>query len=250
MTISEEQRRLYRGTVLLGHMVARNIEYDVLLLGSEGNLEPILQWLLTRELVTISSDNHYQPSTLGLATDTAFKRRYRRTLQYFDVFSAVDLSSGEFAMASHPHFQSDAAWLRFLQDDRWEDLRVAVAHSLDADPLELVFAHFMQEGRFNFEDGGWQISLLEGLIWQEIEEICQHSLKVADLGYDQVPGEQVITDVIEQGFLLVRELSDEEPKLMGHLARWLPSRQATTHPPDDSLTPFWKTRWNLDLPDS
>jgi len=238
LTISPERRRLFNGTVLLGHMAAGKLEYDVLLPGSQSNLEAILSWLLTRDLVEISDKNFYQVSTLGHATVAAFQKRYRRILQYFDVFSAVDLESGDFALAHHEEFESEAEWGRFINDDRWEDLRVAVAEHLGADPVELVFAHFMQEGRFNFADGGWEISLLEGLIWNEIEEICASSLTVADLGYEDVSGKEVMSEVVEQGFLLARELSDRDPELMTHLARWAPSRQAPEWAHDGSAQPF------------
>jgi hypothetical protein len=211
MTISSERRRLFNGTVLLGHMAARKLEYDVLLPGSQANLDAILSWLMTRDLVEISEQNFYEVSTLGFATFAAFQKRYRRVLQYFDVFSAVDLSSGDFALAHYEEFKTEADWRRFLNDDRWEDLRVPVAGYLGADPIELVFAHFMQEGRFSFEEGA------------------------------------VMAEVVEQGFLLVRELSDRDPELMCHLARWAPSREAPEWALDHSSQPFWKTRWNLDV---
>lgn len=246
-TISPERRRLFNGTVLLGHMASNSIEYDVLLPGSQTHLDSILAWLLTRNLVEISEKNFYRVSTLGHATSTAFRKRYMRVLRYFDVFSAVDLGSGEFALAHHSDFETEAAWGRFLADDRWEDLRVPVGLHLGADPVELVFAHFMQEGRFSFVEGGWEVSLLEGLIWNEIEEICRQSLTIDDLGYDDVSGEDVIAEVIEQGFLLVRELSEWFPEVMGHLARWAPSRSAPDWQPDDSMQPFWKTRWSLEV---
>lgn len=247
MTISAERRQLFNGTVLLNYLAGKNLALDVLLPGSLGNLEPILNWLLTRELVEINEQNFYQVSTLGHATVAAFGKRYRRILQYFDVFSAVDLESGDFALAHHSEFQTDAAWSGFLNENRWEDLRVAVAIHLEADPVELVFAHFMKEGRFGFEDGGWEISLLEGTVWNEIEEICASSLTANDLSYGDVSGEEVLSDVTEQGFLLARELSDHDPEVISHLARWAPSRQASESAPDGSMQPFWKTRWTLDV---
>ena len=247
MAISPERRSLFNGTVLLGHMVASEVEYDVILPGSQSHLESILTWLMVRELVEISDEGCYRVTALGEAGAHAFEKRYRRLLQYFDIFAAVDLGAGEFALARHDDFASELAWRRFLDDDRWEDLRVAVAGHLGADPIELVFAHYMQEGRFNFEDGGWEVSLLEGLIWNEIEEVCESSLGIDDLGYDGVTGADVVADVVEQGFLLVRELSGRDPAIMGHLARWAASRAAPEWAPDASLRPFWKTRWTMEV---
>lgn len=247
LTISPERRRLFNGTVLLGHMATKGIEYDVLLPGSQTHLDEILNWLLVRQLVEISDENFYRVSTLGHAANAAFQKRYQKVLQYFDVFSAIDLEAGEFALARFSEFESEAEWGQFLNDDRWEDLRVPVAIYLEAEPVELVFAHFMQEGRFSFTEGGWEVSLLEGLIWNEIEVICERSLTIDDLGYDGVKGTDVLADVVEQGFLKVRELTQWFPEVMGHLARWAPSRLAPEWKPDGSLQPFWKTRWTLEV---
>lgn len=247
LTINPAQRRLFNGTVLLGHMSSRQVEYDLLLPGSQSHLEPILNFLFTRGLVEIFEDRCYRVSSLGHATMAAFRKRYQKLLRYFDVFAAVDLGAGEFALAFHQKIQTEAAWQQFLDDDRWEDLRVPVALFLDADPIELVFAHFMQEGRFDFSQGGWEVSLLEGVIWNEIESICQDSLTIEDLSYDEVSGEEVMAEVVERGFLLVRELSGQLPEVMSHLAKWAPSRSAPDWEQDDSARPFWQNRWTLDL---
>ena len=245
--ITPEKRTLYNGTVLLDYMVERNEKFDVLLPGSSSHLDSILTWLMTRDAVEISSRNYYEVTSKGHSIVADFKERYQKILQYFDVFAAVDLASGDFALAHIEDFPSEARWQRFLDDERWEDLRLPVAQYLGADPVEFVFAHFMREGRFDFEQGGWEITLLEGLIWNEIEQICWSSLEPEDLAYDDVSGEDVLAEVVEQGFLLVRSLSDFDPELMGHLARWAPSRNAPDGAPDSSTTPFWKTRWTLDL---
>lgn len=247
LRITPEKKTLFNGTVLLGYMVGRNEKFDVLLAGSLSHLQDILTWLMTREVVEISKKNSYEVTSKGRATVADFENRYQRILQYFDIFSAVDLASGDFALAHIGEFPNEAEWQRFLNDERWEDLRVPVAQILGADPVEFVFAHFMREGRFDFEQGGWEITLLEGMIWNEIEEICWSSLEPADLGYDDVSGEEVLAEVVEQGFLLVRELSDHDPELSGHLAKWAPSREAPDFPPDASTVPFWKTRWTFDL---
>ncbi|MBK1835600.1 hypothetical protein [Roseibacillus ishigakijimensis] len=245
--LTPEKRRLYSATVLLNHMVGQRKDFDVLLLGGEAHLEPLLTWLLTRQLVEISEKNFYTPTVSGRRAVEEFNQRYQRLLQYFEVFSAVDLEAGEFAYASFADFESDHDWDCFLEDERWDDLRLVVADYLGADPVELIWAQFTKEGRFNFTEAGWEITLAQGLIWNEIAEIAESAWDIEELGYGEVSGEAVLRDIVEQGFLLVRDLTDRDPDVMAHLARWAPSRQAPVWPPDDSREAFWKTRWQLAL---
>jgi len=247
--IDERTRQFYASMVLLNHMVSTNQSYDILLKGNQIDLEPTLMWLLTHKTIEINNKNHYQVTKLGKSIIEKFHNRYQKTLQYFDVFAAVDLTHGDFALASYPEFESTQQWLNFLHDERWDDLRVAVATQLKADPIEIVFAHFMNEGRFDLQSTAWELSLKSGLIWQEISEICQSSLQTNDLGYDDIDGSQVLNDVIEQGFTLIRELSDEDPALMSHLARWFP-RHGESHSPDHSPSPFWQEPWAIELPNT
>jgi len=247
LLIAEDRRKLFTGTLLLGQMAETGQEFDALLLDGAGPLESVLTWLLTRELVEFSEKNFYQVSSLGHATAAAFQKRYQKILQYFEVFSAVDLGEGEFAFASFENFQYENQWLQFLHDDRWEDLRLPVAEYLGGDSAEMVFIHFMKEGRFDFQQAGWEIALTAGEFWPELENVLETRLRVDDLAYEDVSGTEVLADVVEQGFLLVRELSDQAPEVMSHLERWAPSRQAADWKPDASVRPFWKTRWKLEV---
>ncbi len=249
-TIPAERRRVFEGTLLLNKMAGDHLEFDSLLPGSLANLDPILTWLMSRGLVDFSEKHFYRVSAKGHDAVLESRLRYQKIIQYFDVFSAVDLESGEFAFEHFDEFKLESRWKQYLNEDHWEDLRLPVAEYLGADPVEIVFDHFVSEGRFSFQEAGWEISLTDGKMWTKIEGIIACSLKVTDLGYDDVSGSDVIADVIEQGFLLARELSGEEPALMTHLARWAPSRQAGNAALDSSSKPFWKTRWTLDLADS
>lgn len=250
MTFTAEKRHLFAATVLLGHMAERDRTFDVLLLGSQAHLQELLNWLMVRKLVEIDDrSHHYTLTAQGKEKVRLFTLRYQKLLTYFDVFSAVDLEEGEFALASFSRFKTGTSWQDFLDHDRWEDLRIPVAIELSADPLELIFAHFMQEGRFDFDTAAWELTLAEGLVWQEMEEILQHSVTAGDLSYDDVSGSSVLRDVIEHGFILVRELCDEDPEILAHLARWSPLHDGDSVPADSSSKPFWQEPWQLPLPD-
>lgn len=240
---------LYLGTVLLCHMHTADKEFDVLLLGDEKHLESPLTWLMTRKLVEISDKHRYRLTAPGKEKAEEFIKRYQRFLQYFDVFGFVDLEDGEFAFSFREEFESQAEFNRFLDDERWDDLRLAVAQHLGADPYEIVFSQFLAEEEFDYQKAAWQLSLTGGIVWLQIEEIIDTAIMPEDLSYGDVSASDVLADVVEQGFLLTRELTGHDPEVCAHLARWAPAHHGDDIAPDKSARPFWKERWDLPLPE-
>src|SRR6202012_3566476 len=100
-------------------------------------------------------------------------KRYTEYLKVYDVFSFVDLEKGEFAFARYYDFDSDEAWLSFTDNERFDDLRIAVAIFKKLDPAEIVFMSFINENRFDTTAAGRQIDLVSDNSWKEIEEICE-----------------------------------------------------------------------------
>ena len=240
---------LYLGTVVLCLMHTEKKKFDVLLLGDSAHLQEPLNWLMSRKLVEIDSSHHYALTKLGSEKAEEFIARYYRMLQYFDVFGFVDLEEGTFAFSQREEFQTRAEFDRFLDDDRWDDLRLAVAAHLGADPFEIVFSQFLAEGGFDYEKAAWELSLTGGVVWQQINEIIETAIMPEDLAYGEVSAEEVMADVIEQGFLLVRDLTGNDPEVCAHLARWAPAHHGDDISPDNSPRPFWKDRWDLPLPE-
>ena len=56
-----------------------------------------------------------------------FKDRYQDFLKNFDCYCAVDLGEGEFAFEEFWEYEDEDEWCSYLDQERWEDLRVAVA---------------------------------------------------------------------------------------------------------------------------
>src|SRR5690606_34216454 len=76
-----------------------------------------------------------------------FQQRYIEYLNVFEIYGAVDLDSGDFALSQY-YKMDDDEWEEFIEDDRWDDLRVAVAEHKGICPFELVFFEFFHEGSF------------------------------------------------------------------------------------------------------
>ncbi len=216
-TISEARKREYAGIYLFEFMVNKPATFALLLDEGDAFLETILEWLLIKGYVEIRDNQKYVPAEKGRETLKNFLSRYSEYLTVFDVFCAVDLESGEFAFASYFEYEAPSAFSNYLEDERWEDLRIAVAEYKKLDPVEIVFMSFIAEKRFGRDETGWQFDLLLGSVWDEILEICNSALEWEELGYEDeeedVSGEQVIEDVIKQGAELMVELHKKEAEL-------------------------------------
>jgi hypothetical protein len=209
-TVTDTQKLQFAGIYLLEYMASNDATFPLLLNRDEQDLEPILEWLLVRKHVEIIKNERYQVTDWGRQALGKFAKRYSEYLRNFDVYAAVDLGAGEFAFARYYDFATDGEWKDYLRSDRWEDLRVAVAEFKGMDPVESVFMSFLNEKRFGKNERGWQFDLLLGTVWDQILEICNNALTADDLGYEDVPGEAVLEDVIRQGAHLLIELFEQE----------------------------------------
>lgn len=208
--VPQEERLQYAGIYLLEYMINTPAQFAVFLDENDSDLEPILEWLLEKQLVEIHQQERYQATGKGKSLLKRYMQRYSEYLHAFDVFAHVDLGQGEFALQFWQKYQGGPEWDSFKKDERFEDLRIAVADYLELNPVEVVFMSFINERRFGRQDTGWQFDLLLGSVWDEITEICETAIQWQQLGYSdaqgEVPAEQVMEDVIWQGFDLVDAL--------------------------------------------
>ena len=213
-SISEEKKKQFASLYLLERMINKPEAFDILLENNDADLEPILEYLLGKSLIRIEKERLYVPSEQGRETIVKFTQRYQDFLRNFDIFCAVDLKEGHFAFEEYFELK-DEEWSDYLNQDIWEDLRVAVAEFKALDPVEIVFMSFIHEERFGFDEkSGWQFDLLLGSVWDEILSICNSALTVRDLAYHdgdkKITGEDVIKDVITQGAKLNHHLWQRE----------------------------------------
>lgn len=211
-TISEEQKKQYAGLYLLDYMVTESYTFPLLLEEDDTDLEPVLEWLLTKDYIGIIDNERYEQTVNGKAALSLFMTRYKEYLKTFDIFSAVDLETGEFAFASCDEFKNETEWRNFLNNEQWDDLRVAVADYRDMDPVEVVFMSFINENRFGRNETGWQFNLLLGTVWDEILEIANTAIRWQELGWEDEQGnvraEDVIQDIINQGTEIMNRIHE------------------------------------------
>lgn len=215
--IGDEQRREYASGFLLDLMINSGKRYSVILEGGDKDLEPLLVYMMSREYVRLDDANYYSPTQKGVEKLDNLKQRYEEYLAHFDLYCAVDLEVGEFAFEKIFELDDDQ-WEEYINQERFADLRIAVAWFKKINPADFVFLSFLKEGRFDTEKSNWQFELLSGLIWEQVEDIIDTAIQIEDLTYSTdgettITGDMVIEDVIRQGAKLSEKLYMEEEHL-------------------------------------
>lgn len=221
-TLSTERKREFATIFLLEKMINDPMYISILLEGNDAYLEALLSEMLAKDYVDIKDVKEakkYVPTEKGRELVVGFMRRYQDFLKNLDVFCAIDLEEGEFAFESYWEIEDEGVWNSYLEEDRWEDLRVAAALYKGIDPIELIFMSFINEDRFGQNpESGWQFDLELGSLWDEMVNICESALTMNQLGYEDddgrhISGEDVLRDILRQGAALNRELWEEEDEM-------------------------------------
>ncbi len=213
--IKPEQKKEMAAILLLYKMYKEKKRYSIFLNGDDKYLEPFFEYLLAKDNIIIDNED-YAINEKGRQTYKIFMKRYTDFIISFDVYSAVDLEEGEFAFEKYFQIEDENSWENYLEEDRFEDLRIAVAIYKGIEPAEMVFLSFLHDGKFSDSTSanGWQFDLASGKIWVEINSILHSALKLEDLSYqdgaEEVSGEEVIKDIIKQGAKLNQVLWQEE----------------------------------------
>ncbi len=209
-TVSDEQKLRFAGIFLLEYMINHPRIFQLWLEDEDSDLEPILEWLLVKEWIQIREAKDYIPTEEGRNVIKRFMERYARFVYFFDVFSGVDLGSGEFAFERYFEILEPDEWQAYLHDERFEDVRIAIAEHLGIDAVEIVFMSFIREDRFGRDATGWQFDLLLGSVWDEILDVCNSATDASELGYPDgdrwVDGSAVAEDILQQGGKLLGKL--------------------------------------------
>ena len=166
-------------------------------------LEPLFIDLMSTGNVMVTG-NSYSATEKGSGTFNNFMKRYTEYLKMYDVFGFVDLTEGEFPFSHFFDFNSDDEWDEFKSNPRFEDVRIAVALFKKINPAEVVFMSFINENRFDTSSIGWQLDLLSGSIWNEIEQICETAFKPEQVG------DAAMEDMIKQGSDIALSLMKQE----------------------------------------
>ena len=203
MFLTADNKKTFKAIILLNEMVNGTHKFQTVSNGDDSVLEPLFIELMSKGYLQTAGIN-YQVTSKGQEVMDTFMKRYTEYLKVYDIFSYVDLEKGEFAFARYFDFESDEAWADFTNNERFDDLRIAVAIFKKVDPAEIVFMSFINEDRFDTSSAGWQMDLVSDNEWDEIEEICNTAIKPDEVGED------AMIDMINQGSELMIKLLQKE----------------------------------------
>ena len=205
MVLTEDNKKTYKAIILLNELINGTHKFQTVANGDDQVLEPLFIELMAKGYVTTQGIN-YVATDKGEEVFANFMQRYTEYLKVYDVFSFVDLEKGEFAFSRYFDFDNDDTWNAFKNDQRFDDLRIAVALFKKIDPAEIVFMSFINENRFDVQSGGWQMDLVSDNTWTEIGNIVDTAIKPEEVGAD------AMEDMIRQGSDLMMDLLKEEQR--------------------------------------
>ncbi|MDX2471120.1 MAG: hypothetical protein QNL04_11150 [SAR324 cluster bacterium] len=215
--LTEIQTKEYASGFLLDQIHNESRNWGAVLEGPDKDLEPLFIYMMSKDYIEIADDNLYHITPQGIEKLDNLKLRYEEYLSHFDIFSAVDLEEGTFAFEKFFEMDEDE-WDDYIEQERFIDLRIAVAWFKKINPADFVFLNFLKEGFFDTNKDGWQFDLLSGLTWEQVENVVDQAVQLEDLGFKDddgawISGEVVIEDILTQGAKLNAKLHLEEEHL-------------------------------------
>jgi hypothetical protein len=193
----------FKSIILLNELIVNGRIFKTIMNGDDRLLEPLFIELLAKNYIAISGDRYVVTNAGQLVFDT-FMGRYKEYLKIYDIYAFVDTAEGEFAFEKFYDFNSDEKWNNYKSDERFFDVRIAVATFKKINPFEIVFMSFINENRFDTTVTGWQFDLLADNVWAEIDEIVRTSITAEELG------DIVLENMIKRGTEVMMMLIQKE----------------------------------------
>lgn len=209
-SLTKEKRDYYRNIILLRDMIEFNEEYPIMLTDSQELLEPHLIDMCAQDKRWVEMrDNMFVPTQKGREEFKGFMNKYYDYLRIYDIFCMVDFQTAEFAFSKYMEYD-DSQWDIYVDDDRWQDVRLAVCEFKGIDPVEVAVMSFLNEERFGIGDEGWEFRLVSDLLFDEMLDIIndENTYRKEDL-----MDNGALEDIIKRGFEVMMHIFDEEKRL-------------------------------------
>lgn len=204
--LEEKLMKKYQSLVILNNIINNNCNFSLILSGNDELLEDHLGILLSDNLLKLKASGYF-PTEKGRQEIEQLSQKLYRYREFYSLFSAVDLGEGSFGYANYYDYDSDEEFIEYINEERFEDLRIAVAIFKKINPFEITFLELIDEDRFNpahFEN--WQLDLFTDDIWRDMEEIVQSAIKPSDLYEEDHTGDEVMEIIINNGVEVSKQL--------------------------------------------
>lgn len=201
MKLEKNNRFNFITTVLLNEIINYQRSFSTLMMGDDKVLVDHISYMKHNQLLA-ESKGKYIPTEKGRNILVGFFKKYFEFLRVFDIFCAVDLGTGEFAF-SKTFESNDDEWKVLLVEERFSDVRVAVAEFKGIDPMEIVFMSFLNENKFFVGEPGWQNNLVTDAVWHDIEDIVNTAISLEEL-------KDKMEDIVTKGSEVMLSIAKQE----------------------------------------
>jgi hypothetical protein len=216
--LTQGQKLYYSSVLLLEDINNFGKTYPIILEGDDEMLEPLFIHMVSKGWLSIEN-GQYKVTSKGREVLLNYLERLTEFRSVFKVYSAVDTGAGTFGYAEYFSFDTDEQFMEYINQDQFEDLRVAVCEMKGINPLDVIFLEFVDTGKYDFEQSGWQADLVTGLIWDEMLEVANSNIHVSDLtetdanGNVTHTGEEVMKIIMKEGSDLMMDLIAKQEEL-------------------------------------
>lgn len=203
---TEDKKELYCSIIILDAIFNEKCRFISNLMSVEDQLLiPLFEKMVNKDLLVIDENHEYVLTEKGVDFIQNFYQRYEEFIKFYDLYCAVDLRTGDFAFDKILDMPQED-FTKYLNNTRWEDVRVPVCEFKKIDAMQMIFISFLREGRYDVEQLGWQSKILNDNTWNEITIICNSTIPVTE----SLQIDDQITNMINAGSQLLKTLLERE----------------------------------------
>lgn len=196
--LSDSQINQFQKLVVLDNLYNGHYSPSLILTGNDELLEDILSEMLGDGLLELEASG-YKISKKGREEIEKLNKKLCSYRDVYKIYSAIDTGRGEIGYEKYYDFETDDAFIQYINQERFEDLRIAVSILKGINPFEMVFLEMIDDGRFDSQSfSNWQTEMFTKDIWNEMKDIVNSAIKPDDLGEEDYSGEEVLELIIDQ----------------------------------------------------
>ena len=211
--LSEDQKNIFTKLVILDNMNAGYFKPSLILTNNDELLEDVLSEMLADGYLKIEASGYYITSKGQQELQNFWNKLYRYR-DVYKIYSAVDTGTGEIGYESYYDFSDDQSFINYISDERFEDLRIAVAVFKGINPFEMVFLEKFEEGCFDAsEHNNWQLELFSEDIWSEMKDVVNSAIKPDDLSETDYTGDEVMELIINKATIISVQLIEQDSEI-------------------------------------
>ena len=214
-SLTPEQKMYFSSVLIMDIINEDGTEFPVILSDKELRLDMYLLHMAEQGWLKVVGGK-YIPTEDGVAMLLNHKQKLVEFRALYKIYCAVDLGKGEFGYDKYFDFDTDEEFIEYINQEQFEDMRVAVCEFKKINPLEVIFLEMFDSGKFGLDTEDWVYELVTSKTWDLMVSIANDNVHVDDLiEYDEnnkvtATGEQVMEIILARGSELSKNLLKQQ----------------------------------------